>query len=90
MKKLIALRVVVDIILALCVIFGWWYAALPLGLIASWFFPYYAEFILAGISYDALFGLGDPTAGLWAYSGTIVSVIAAVSIYFVKRSIRRS
>jgi hypothetical protein len=90
MKKLIISRVVVDIILVLCVIFGWWYAALPLGLIASWFFPYYAEFILAGLFYDALFGLGEPTAGVWAYFGTIISVIASFSIYFVKRSIRRS
>jgi hypothetical protein len=78
----IALRIILGILIALAVLQGWWFLALPLGLIGAWVFPVYAEIIIAGIAYDALFGMNGE-AGMWGYAGTIVAVLlfGAVSIF---------
>jgi len=73
------LRIIMDIVLTISVIFGWWFVYIPLGLICLWFFPYYAEFIALGFLHDALFGMGRGL-GIMAYAGTLAT--AAVAVIF--------
>jgi hypothetical protein len=88
MDKKIIFRIIVDIVIAFCAVFGLWYVFLPLGLIAAWFFPYYAELTVAGFVYDALFSMGRGF-GLFGYAGLVVTIIALAVVSFLKFVIRR-
>ena len=74
MDKHLTLRIVLDIALFLAVIFGWWYVALPLGLILVWAFPWYAELVAAGFIYDALFGM-NRGLGVLGFMGLFAALI---------------
>lgn len=80
-------RIFFDILVFAAILNAWWFVALPLALVGAWIFPYYLELILAGVVYDALFGM---TAGLGirGYAGTGVSVIVFVVVVLIKRRVR--
>jgi len=86
-RNSVALRIACDLILAICVIYGWWYVALPIGVCAVWFFPIYLEFILGGFVYDALFGMNGSFL-LAGYAGLIVTVIAFALASLLRRKLR--
>ena len=67
-------RIGLDILIAISIFNGWWFIALPLGFVGVWVYKNYFEFIIAGLAYDALFGMVRGT-GLVGYIGTIISVI---------------
>lgn len=74
MNKKLSLRITLDVIVFVSVIFGWWFVAIPVALIGAWTFPRYAELVIAGFLYDALFGIGRGM-GIWGYAYTIGSVL---------------
>jgi hypothetical protein len=87
MKNSVILRIILDILIAISLLNGWWFLALPLALVGAWFFPYFIELIIAGIGYDSLFGFVSGM-GIWGYMGTIVSVVLFAGISGVKRWVR--
>jgi hypothetical protein len=87
MNKSFIRRLILDVIIFLAVLNGWWFIALPLVLISTWFFPYFVEGIVAGIMYDSLFGL-IPELGMWGYMGTIVATLVMVIITTMKGKVR--
>lgn len=87
MRKLIIIRIVLDLTLAVAVLDARWIIALPLALIGAWFYDYYVEIIAAGIAYDALFGMA-PGLRAWAYAGTIVSIIGWSAVSGLRRLVR--
>ncbi len=87
MRSVLLFRILVDVSLAICVICGWWYVALPIGLLALWKLPSFVEIIVAGYAFDALYGF-SPALGLWAYAGTLITVIAALIAFTMKSSLR--
>jgi hypothetical protein len=88
MKHKLFVRIIIDIVLVFLVIQGWWFVALPIGLIGGWFFPFYAEILLAGIAYDSLFGM-VPGMGFSGYLGTIVSIVVLLIVSGSKSLVRR-
>lgn len=82
-----AFRIILDILLFAAIINGWWPVAIALALIGAWFFKMYVEIIIAGIAYDALFGM---TSGMgWrGYGGTICAITLLMAVKLLKRSIR--
>ncbi len=90
MTRSIWSRIALDAVLAACVLFGWWYLAVLIGVIALLRFPYYAELIVAGFAYDALFGMGRAAdiGSMSAYAGTIVAAACTATIAILKNSIR--
>lgn len=72
-KKILG-RIVLDFLIAVSILNGWWFVALPLGIVGVWIYKNYFEFIIAGVAYDALFGMVKGT-GWIGYIGTIISVI---------------
>ncbi len=92
MNQNILFRIALDILVAFCVLFGWWYIALPIGLIALFKFSYYVEVIAAGFAYDALFGMGTVSSaniGFWAaYAGTLVATLCFAVTALIKKTIR--
>jgi hypothetical protein len=88
MSKSLIVRIIVDILIAFCVLQGWWFFALPIAVIAAWFSPYFIEMIVAGIVYDSLYG-SIPTQGIWDYVGTIASVAILAMESGLKRAIRK-
>ncbi|MEK7646488.1 MAG: hypothetical protein AAB381_02230 [Patescibacteria group bacterium] len=80
-------RIIFGLLLGVSVLNGWWLVALPLCALGVWFFPLYIECIIAGIVFDALFGL-TPGIGLWAYVGTIGSVVVFGVVGFFKNKMR--
>jgi hypothetical protein len=95
MNKNISFRIGLDAIILVCVILGWWYAALPIALLAFFKFPYYVELVAAGFIYDSLFGMGAGTVpdsggiGIFAaFAGTIVSLVLLAVAATLKRLIR--
>lgn len=73
MNKSLLTRLIIDLLMFISVINGWWFVTFPLIIVGLWLFPFFIETILAGIVYDSLFGL-VPETGIWAYIGTIVSI----------------
>ena len=87
MNKQITIRILIDLLIVVSILNGWWFIALPLGLIGAWFFPYFVEIIVAGIGYDSLFGYGS-VSGAWGYAGMIVSILLFAGIATAKRWVR--
>ena len=81
------LRIILDICIAIAVLNGWWPIAIILVLIGAWSFKLYIEIIIAGVAYDALFGM---THGMgWrGYEGTIFSVVLLIVVKLLKKLVR--
>ena len=77
------LRIAMDAAMLVCVFFGWWYIALPIGVIALFRFPLYVELVVAGFAYDSLFGMGAAS-----FAGTIVALSFLALAAALKGSIR--
>lgn len=82
------IRIFVDLLMVISVLEGWWFVALPLGLVCAWLFSFYIEILVAGIVYDSLFGL-VPEMGLKGYLGTIVAAVIIVITSGLKRVVRK-
>ena len=81
-------RIVLDIVIAVAIMEGWWFIALPLALAGAWSLPYFIEMIAAGIAYDSLFGL-VPGTGFWGYAGTILSAVLFLVVIAIKKFVRK-
>ena len=81
------IRICLYIAIIGAIINGWWFIALPLLLIGVWRLSFRIEIIIAGIMYDALFGMVHGM-GWWGYIGTIVSVIIVSVILIFEKMIR--
>lgn len=81
------MRILNGVLLILATFFGWWFVSLPLAAIGAWYLRGYPECILAGIAYDALFGMGQGM-GVWGYAGTIAAAVIAVVVVGLKRVVR--
>jgi hypothetical protein len=88
MNKNLVLRIVIDILIFVSVLNGWWFFALPLGLFGSYYFPYFAELVLAGVAYDSLFNF-MPDTGLRYVIATIIAVVIVSVIGGLKKVIRK-
>lgn len=78
------LRIIFDLMIMIAVIKGWWFLALPFGIVGVWLLPYFFEIIIAGIAYDALFGIGP----LLKYAGLSLSVIVLLSVINIKKIVK--
>lgn len=87
MKKNTIFRIITDIIIAIAVINGWWLIALPVAVIATWKFEYYFEIIVAGIAYDALFGI-VPDRGIVSFLGTAVALVVFCLVIIFRKLVR--
>ncbi|MES2216380.1 MAG: hypothetical protein V4481_03720 [Patescibacteria group bacterium] len=80
-------RIIIDIAILLCLIHGWGFVALPLGIVGALVFPFYIELILAGVMYDALFGF-TAGQGFAGYLGTIISTVFIFIVIIIKKIMR--
>ncbi len=87
MSKKTVVRIIIDFVIFLAVIQGWWFVALPIGLAAVLNLPYYAEIVIAGIFYDSLFGL-MPGSGIDGYLASIVTLTAYIILTGLKKVVR--
>ena len=83
-KPQLMARVLLDVLLLIAVIEGWWILAIPFGFIGARKFRYYFEMFCAGIMYDALFGLVSGQS--WRGH---VGLIAALVLYILHLGMRR-
>jgi hypothetical protein len=81
------LRIILDILLIIAVVNGWWLVAIILVLVGAWFFKLFIEVIIAGIAYDALFGMVSGM-GWRGYVGTIIAIVLLLIIRFFKKLVR--
>ncbi len=81
------IRIITDIFIFIAILHGWWFVALPIAFLSVWNFPYFLEFVLAGIIYDSLFGL-IPELGILGYVGTIISTMILIASGLLKKVIR--
>lgn len=88
MNRKLAGRIVFDIVLGACVFFGWWHVGLLVGFCALWLFPYYAELVLAGLAFDALYGMNDGQ-GIWGYAGVLAAIVLMAIVAAFTAFIRR-
>jgi hypothetical protein len=86
MFKLI-FRIIIDIVIFVCLVQGWWHFTLLLALIGIWNFGFYIEIILAGLIYDALYG-SVAVKGLTGSIGLIVGAILFMVLTVIKRIVR--
>jgi hypothetical protein len=83
----IILRIILDVMIFIAVLQGWWPAAVVLALVVVWLFSFPIEIILVGVAYDALFGMVHGM-GIKGYSGTIGSVILLIFVMVLKKMMR--
>jgi len=83
----ITLRIIVDIILAIAIIQGWWFVALPLALFGVWYFQYFLEIIFAGLAYDSLFGC-TACINIVDHLGFIIGCSISIGFYLIKNIVR--
>jgi len=79
-------RLIFGIVLLISVINGWWFIIVPLGILGLWIFPYYVEFIVAGLGYDAIFGLTEDSVS--RFIGLIVTLVISLIVVFLKKFLR--
>ncbi len=87
MSHSLIFRILIYLATIFSVINGWWFIALPLLLLGAWKFSFRIEIILAGVAYDALFGMVRGT-GLWGYIGTITAVCILILFMVLKKIVR--
>ena len=83
MSKDASLRITLDVIVFVSVLFGWWFVAIPVGIVGAWVFPRYAELVIAGFLYDLIFGIGRGM-GIFGYAYLISSVIILGVVSYLK------
>jgi hypothetical protein len=87
MNQSFFLRICIYIATIFCIINGWWFIALPLLLLGAWKFSFKIEIVLAGVVYDALFGMVKGT-GLWGYVGTLTAIVVVLLFMIFRKMIR--
>lgn len=88
MKNSILPRIILDLTLVLSVLNGWWFIGIPLMMVGLFYFPYFAEAIIAGIAYDSLFGLIHGM-GWRGYVGIIISILLTIGVFLMKSVVRK-
>ncbi len=88
MNKNIYFRIIFDAVIAVLAIQALWFIALPIALVCAWTFPYYLEFVVAGIIYDSLFG---PISyfSFFGHIGAIATTVILVVTTFFRRIVRK-
>ena len=81
-------RLVLDLAIFISVLNGWWFIAIPLCIIGLWFIENYIEIIVAGVVFDAIFGMNN-AFGLYAYAGTTVGILLYTCMHIVKKFVRK-
>jgi len=80
-------RIILYLLIAFSILNGWWLLALPLIIIGVWKFAFRIEILIAGVVYDALFGM-IPGTGLHGYMGTITAIIILIILSIFKKLLR--
>ena len=81
-------RIVLDIVLIFAVMSGWWHVALIVAIVGLIFFQLYIEAAIAGMVYDALFGIRSDHF-FKQHIALIVSTALFIVTFLIRRSIRR-
>ncbi len=89
MNKNASCRIVLDVIVFVSVLLGWWFVAIPLAIVGAWSFPKYAELVIAGFMYDALFSIGH-APGLLGYAFTIVTALLLAGMSYFKLVVKNN
>ena len=87
MRHLIFIKIIVYAVIFFSLLNGWWFVALPLLLFGAWQLNFSIELLIAGVMYDALFGMIKGT-GMWGYSGTILAVFILIIVRILKKVMR--
>lgn len=81
-------RTVIDLLIILTILNGWWYIALAVAIFSVWSFDHFIEIIIAGVIFDSLFGYSE-YLGIAGYCGTILSITIFMIAELVKKFLRR-
>lgn len=88
MNKLIAYRIIADVLLLVSILHGWWVLALLVAVLSFWFFSYYFEFLLGALLFDSLFGMvGD--YGIKGYIASLLSLLLVIVLTIFKNIVRK-
>ncbi|MBP6858427.1 MAG: hypothetical protein KBC33_01185 [Candidatus Pacebacteria bacterium] len=82
------IRLILDILMFLTVIQGWWFFALPIALVGMLRYSNYYEVLIAGLAYDSLFGL-TPHEGISSYIGSISAGLLFGAMVVLKKIMRK-
>ena len=88
MNKQPLYRIILDTLILLAILQGWWFVVLLLAIVGAWKYSSFAEIIIAGMMYDSLYGFVQ-SFGVRGYMGTIISVLFFVPIVVLKRVMRK-
>ncbi len=81
-------RILIDLVLLLSVIYGWWVVAVVVSLVAILYFNNFFELIIFGLIFDALFGFNE-NLGIFGFAGLIYSVSVYLIFYWLKKVLRK-
>ena len=85
MKNNILFRIIAALILFACIVWGYWWLAWIIAIILLFIFPVYFEILVAGILYDALYGVALPEIFHMRCMFTIISFILFFTSLFLKK-----
>ncbi len=88
MSKNLLFRILLDLVVLLMVIYGWWLVAVVFLFCGIIYFNNYFELIIFGVIFDSLFGF-DSNLGIFGYAGTIFSFATFGLFYLLKTVLRK-
>ncbi len=81
-------RIACNLVLVTSLFFAPWWVTLALGIIATFYFSSYYEFMVVGALFDILYGVTGNIAIGYSVFGFVVSVLLFLIITRVKRELR--
>lgn len=87
-NKHIIYRIIADLLIFIFIIQGWWIPALIIGIFCLWKFQFYIEIIIAGLTFDILYGFISEL-GVQGYIGLIVSILFFILFIIIKKVVRK-
>ncbi len=84
----VAKRIAANLVLVIALFFAPWWVTLTLGIIATFYFSFYYELIVAGALFDILYGVtADATFG-YNVLGFLVTTVVFLLIERIKKELR--
>ncbi len=84
----IALRIILDILLVLFAIIGYWPIMVVFGLVGLFYFNLFLEIVFAGILFDLLFG-SNMELGVYGYGITLLTLAIFLIYKFLNKVLRK-
>ena len=89
MQKKPTIRIIVDVILFICAILGFWWLVYPVGIFGAWYYRRFYELPLSVIILDIIYSVSLTRLFGFQYLYTLIAIIIFLTIIILKTKVRK-